>query len=154
MSDVGRMLFEPGDPGKNPFEFEQPASPPHDTKEDRHPSGERFLQILQENAELHRKKSRDYGTDSDPFYNIRQTENWCCPNCHEPIPAWLGALIRLSDKIFRLKAYTRNGSLANEGVEDSLRDMGVYASIAQVLFEEAQLPDEPPPAEPDKFHSL
>ena len=108
----------------------------------RHPSSQRLHDILDELGALHDKKQADYGTVEDPFANIRATEEWCCPSCHVPIPAWLGALIRLNDKVVRLKAFTRNGHLANEGVVDSLRDIGVYAPIAQVLWEDRRKPTE------------
>lgn len=101
-----------------------------------HPSNKRFHAILAELGALHDKKQSDYGTDDDPFANVRATEQWCCPSCHVPIPAWLGALIRLNDKVVRLQAFTRNGNLANEGILDSLNDIGVYAPIARVMYEE------------------
>ncbi len=104
-----------------------------------HPSNQRFHAILAGLGELHDKKQEDYGTSEDPFANIRATEQWCCPSCRTPIPAWLGALIRLNDKVVRLKAFTANGKLANEGVIDSMRDIGVYAPIAQVMWEEQDI---------------
>ena len=104
----------------------------------RHPSSQCFHDILGELGALHDKKQADYGTDEDPFANLRATEDWCCPTCHTPIPGWLGALIRLSDKVKRLQAFTRNGKLANEGVIDSMDDIGVYAPIARVMYEEAE----------------
>jgi len=104
----------------------------------RHPSSQRFHDILGELGALHDKKQKDYGSGEDPFANLRATEDWCCPACHAPIPGWLGALIRLSDKVKRLQAFTRNGKLANEGVIDSMDDIGVYAPIARVMYEEAE----------------
>ncbi len=101
-----------------------------------HPSNRRFHAILKGLGDLHDKKQEDYGTGEDPFANIRATSQWCCPSCHTPLPAWLGALIRLNDKVVRLQAFTRNGALANEGVVDSMGDIGVYAPIAQVMWEE------------------
>jgi hypothetical protein len=96
-----------------------------------HPNSARFHEILKELGELHDKKQRDYGRGEDPFANIRASEEW-------GVEAWIGAMIRLNDKVRRLQAYVLNGSLANEGVEDSLNDIVVYAGIARVLFEDAQ----------------
>ncbi len=117
-----------------------------------HPSNVRFHAILKELGALHDRKQEDYGTEDDPFANVRATEEWCCPSCHAPLPGWLGALIRLNDKVVRLKAFTRNGKLANEGVVDSLRDIAVYAPIAEVLFEERDInkPKSGPVLPPDK----
>ena len=96
---------------------------------DRHPNSQRFHDILQAVGELHDRKQKDYGRGDDPFANVRATEAW-------GIPAWVGAMIRANDKIVRLQSFQQNGTLANEGVEDSLLDIAVYAIIALVLFEQ------------------
>lgn len=96
-----------------------------------HPGSERFHEILRELGELHDRKQADYGTDEDPFANVRATAQW-------GIPAWQGALIRLNDKVMRLKSLARNGKLYNEAAEDSMRDIAVYAIIALVLWEQEQ----------------
>ena len=95
----------------------------------RHPNSERFHQILKELGDLHDKKQLDYGRGNDPFANVRASLDW-------GVPAWVGAMIRLNDKVKRLQSFSIKGSLANEGVEDSLRDISVYAAIALVLYEE------------------
>ena len=45
-------------------------------------------------------------------------------------------MVRATDKVRRLQTYAVNGRLANEGVEDSLMDLAVYAIIALVLWRE------------------
>lgn len=89
----------------------------------------RFHEILKELGELHDKKQADYGRDNDPFANVRASEEW-------GVPAWIGAMVRLTDKVRRLQRFAQRGSLMNEGAEDSLRDIAVYAIIALVLLEE------------------
>jgi len=91
----------------------------------------RFIALLDEIEATHARKQRDYGTDADPFANIRGSEEW-------GVEAWRGAMIRATDKIRRLQTYARTGTLANEGVEDSLIDLAVYALIALVLFREGK----------------
>jgi hypothetical protein len=91
----------------------------------------RFHEILAECGVMHDVKQADYGTDEDPFANVRATEEF-------GIDAWIGAVIRLADKVQRLKSMVRNGSLKNESVEDSLTDIAVYAIIGRVLWEELQ----------------
>jgi len=98
----------------------------------RHPDSARFHAILGELGALHDKKSRDYGTDTDPFANVRGSEDW-------GIAPWVGALLRATDKMRRLQKYAKVGELANEAVEDSFRDLAVYAVIALVLFEKAKI---------------
>jgi len=90
----------------------------------------RFLQLTKEIADLHAKKSQDYGSDTDSLANVRASELW-------GTPAWVGALMRLNDKVVRLQRFARDGELANESAEDSMRDIAVYALIALVLYEEA-----------------
>jgi hypothetical protein len=60
---------------------------------------------------------------------VRSSKEW-------GVSPWIGALIRLNDKVKRLQAFAIKGSLANEGVEDSLRDISVYSAIALVLYEQ------------------
>lgn len=96
-----------------------------------HPLSQDFLDVLEEARELHLKKQRDYGKPTDPFANVRGAEEW-------GIPGWVGAMVRAMDKMRRLQSYTRTGSLENEGVEDSLLDLLVYAGIGLVLFREQE----------------
>lgn len=94
-----------------------------------------FTDILKHIRDLHNRKSEDYGKDNDPYANVREgAVNW-------GIEPWIGAMIRASDKVARLQAYARNGVLANEGVEDSLQDIAVYAIIALILFRQ-EMPHE------------
>lgn len=95
----------------------------------RHPNSERFHQILKEHGELHDKKQMDYGRGEDPFANVRSSAEF-------GVDPWVGAMIRLNDKVRRLQALEQNGDLQNESAYDSFRDIAVYATIAQVLFEE------------------
>lgn len=98
----------------------------------RHPKDARFHELLGELAALYNKKQLDYGKGDDPFANVRGAEEW-------GIPAWVGAMIRATDKIKRLQTFAAKGSLANEGVEDSFKDLAVYAMIGLCLYEEARI---------------
>ena len=91
---------------------------------------ERFEAILAEVLELHARKSKDYGSDEDPLANIRASAEF-------GVLPWIGALVRLNDKIYRLKRHASGHTLANESAEDSLIDICVYAPIALALFREA-----------------
>ena|SRR5579864_1079405 len=94
-----------------------------------HPKSQEFHDLLIKIGELHNRKQKDYGTDTDPFANIRASEDF-------GIDGWIGALVRLNDKIARLKNFAKKKSLANESVEDSLLDISVYALIALILYRE------------------
>lgn len=90
---------------------------------------ERFHAILDELGALHDRKQADYGRETDPFANVRASEEW-------GVPAWVGAMVRATDKVRRLQRFAQKGVLLNEGAADSLRDLAVYAVIALVLLEE------------------
>jgi hypothetical protein len=106
-----------------------PSLEPVEPKLERHPNSARFHEILSSLAELHDRKQADYGRGDDPFANIRASEEW-------GIDPWVGAMVRLNDKIRRLQSLIANGQLQNESAEDSFRDIAVYAVIALVLFEQ------------------
>ena len=95
----------------------------------RHPGSDRFHELLEEKGLLHDRKQADYGTVGDPFANVRASTEW-------GIPPWVGAMVRLNDKVRRLQSLVRNGKLENESATDSLDDIAVYAIIARVLLEE------------------
>lgn len=96
---------------------------------DRHPLSARFHELLSEAGELHDDKQADYGLDSDPFANVRASSAW-------GMPAWVGAMVRATDKVRRLQTYARKGELRNESVIDAFMDLAVYALIARILYEE------------------
>lgn len=101
---------------------------------ERHPGSARFHELLAELGALHDKKQLDYGTAADPFANVRASVEW-------GMPGWIGAMVRLGDKVHRLQAFARKGRLANESAFDSLRDIAVYALIAYVLLEQDATPN-------------
>lgn len=94
-----------------------------------HPSSKRFHELLEKAGNLHDLKQSDYGRNDDPFANVRQSSDW-------GVPAWVGAMIRLNDKVVRLKSLASKGSLNNEAAIDSFMDIAVYALIACVLYEQ------------------
>ena len=88
-----------------------------------------YLAILDELRELHCRKAHDYGSDADPLANVRASAEL-------GVAPWHGALLRAADKWFRLKRFVERGTLANEGVEDTLKDMAAYLLIALRLYRE------------------
>jgi hypothetical protein len=78
---------------------------------------------------LQESKGEDYGSDVDPLYNIRSTEDY-------GLPGWAGACIRANDKLRRIQSFQRNGQLQNESLEDALIDSAVYYIHALRLYRE------------------
>jgi len=91
-----------------------------------------FLELLEELRHLHLSKSQDYGSESDPLANIRQGAEFV------GIEPWRACLVRVADKVQRLKTYCKTGRLAHEGVRDTLLDLSAYSLLAIVLFDEGK----------------
>ena len=89
----------------------------------------KFDEVLQELKEMHDRKQADYGRTTDPFANVRASEDF-------GIPGYIGALTRANDKMRRLQKHATDGNLVNESVEDSFIDLAVYAIIGLILDRE------------------
>ena len=75
--------------------------------------------LTDESRELMAVKNQDYGAkDVDPFRNFRMFGR-------------LGILVRMSDKLARLRTFLERGefSVKDEGVVDTIRDIINYAVI-------------------------
>lgn len=95
-----------------------------------HPTSADFRHLLDEVWHMHRSKSADYGEDTDPLANIRQSA------AAVGVEPWRGCLLRMMDKVQRLKTYCARGTLANEGVRDTLLDLASYCLIGVILHDE------------------
>jgi len=113
---------------------EQPAFRGDSLIEERavHPTSQAFFDLCDALKEMHRRKSADYGSPAgdDPLANIRNGAAFV------GIPAWRGAMVRLSDKVTRLATYNATGSLSCESLEDNLFDLASYALLALLLHRE------------------
>lgn len=94
------------------------------------PGSREFCNTLDEIKDLHLRKTLDYGIDDDALSNIRQSADVV------NMPPWAGCILRISDKMHRLKAFFRRGRCEFDGVEDTLKDIASYAAIALVLYRE------------------
>lgn len=126
--------------GKGLFNFEPPSSYADAVEDDRlamaispvpvrHPNSARFHELLGQVGATHDRKQQDYGKGDDPFANVRASEEW-------GVDGWVGAMVRLNDKVRRLQSLRTKGYLANESALDSFMDIAVYALIAYVLYEQ------------------
>jgi hypothetical protein len=98
----------------------------------RHPLSQRFHDILLEMGEMHDRKQADYGKADNPFANVSDGA------LEVGLEPWIGAVIRMGDKMRRLQAAARGQNLVNESICDSFIDLAVYSAIGLVLYEEAQ----------------
>jgi len=99
--------------------------------EPRHPSSEAFIALLDELQQLHLSKSQDYGSEVDPLANIRHGAELV------DIEPWRGCMVRIADKVQRLRTYCRTGRLVHEGVRDTFLDLAAYSLLAIELHQEA-----------------
>ena len=95
------------------------------------PGSEAFIAVLEEVKQLHLKKSLDYGADEDALMNIRDSADII------NVELWAGAILRISDKMHRLRSFFRRGVVEFDGIEDTLLDMCSYSAIALVMYREA-----------------
>ena len=98
------------------------------------PGSDKFLAALDEIRELHLRKTLDYGQDEDALSNIRSSADVI------NVSPWAGCILRISDKMHRLKSFFRRGRTEFDGVEDTLLDIAAYAVIALVLYREGKKP--------------
>ena len=88
-----------------------------------------FYELLGEMARIHAIKNLDYGAGA-PFGNFKFSEDIT------GIPAWKGALVRLTDKWGRIKSLvTRNEGpyVKEESLRDTLIDNAVYSLLIITL---------------------
>ena len=80
-------------------------------------------EIFEGDLELLLKKGHDYSGDDDCMENLRAF-------------GFLGAVVRIGDKFFRLKNFVQSGELyvKEESVIDTLRDLRNYGYLAEILY--------------------
>lgn len=117
----------------------RPAQQPEGSMADLRAWGHpRYYEILEEMANLHEAKSRDYDGTSAPLSGFHEGEDF-------EVPAWLGVLIRMGDKWGRIKSLVGqggSGQVKEETLADTLTDLAAYAIICRILREETFHHDE------------
>lgn len=96
-------------------------------------ASKQYLELLKELESLHYKKSAGYAGQDNPdaWANFRMSENF-------GVSAFLGCLIRITDKFIRIQNLVKNPSndMVGESVRDTLFDLASYALIAICLWDE------------------
>ena len=90
----------------------------------------RFHKVLDNLRNIHEQKSSDYGDTNDPLANVRRGAELI------GVEHWKGCLVRIADKLQRIKKHCNGGELTNENLVDSLDDLASYAVIMRALYEE------------------
>ena len=89
----------------------------------------RFVEIVKELIDLHAKKSSDYGSTNEPLGNLHAIKRL-------GFDPFVGVAVRMQDKMARLESYVNKDQLYCEGIEDTLRDIAVYAILGIILLEQ------------------
>lgn len=95
----------------------------------------RFYQLLEEMKRIHDRKNSDYSKKGDPLSNFRLVEEI-------GMPAWLGVLVRITDKYSRIvqlanKALSdEEAAVKDESIRDTLIDLANYCVLCVILFEQ------------------
>lgn len=120
---------DPDIPKMTKEEFHAIVSPRPTEKEAQSVGDPQYLALLDELRQMHLNKAADYGSGEEPLANLKQSTNL-------GIAPWIGCILRLSDKLFRIHSLIRNGKLVNESIDDNLKDMASYALLALRLLRE------------------
>ena len=77
-----------------------------------------FIKLQQEELELVKKKNADYSSEDNPFANFDMFGAY-------------GFLVRMSDKLMRVKQILEHGEIKvkDESVKDTLMDLSNYANL-------------------------
>jgi len=93
--------------------------------------------ICSEAADLMRKKNMDYGSDGNVFLNFTMTEAMGLGTTVQ------GILIRMADKISRLRSFDERGELQNESARDAVIDIVNYAILVHAYKLQEQIAKAP-----------
>ena len=94
---------------------------------------ERFYELLEEMKKTHNAKRHDYANTKDVFAKFRTCEL-------AGISAWKGCCVRIGDKFSRIMGFAKKEKLEvkDESIKATLIDMGNYALIDLILYEECE----------------
>lgn len=89
----------------------------------------RFAELLRDMQALHDAKGQDYEGNGRPYENLREGEDW-------GVQPWVMTMMRVGEKMRRVKSFAQKGTLQNESLTDSLMDIAILSLIAIQLLEE------------------
>lgn len=97
-----------------------------------HSGHPRFYELIDTISDLHHRKNSNYARKGEPLSNFQECESF-------GVPAFQGALVRMSDKWCRIKELSGGTPDAvGESVKDTLMDLAVYSLIAIILYEQSE----------------
>lgn len=99
-----------------------------------------FYQVLDRVKALHDEKGEGYEAPGDAAYpNYRRMTRWAkAIGQHPELAGSIYAIMRLEEKLERVRAILEGSDPGHETIEETLLDMGVIAPIALLLYQEAK----------------
>ena len=92
----------------------------------------RLEELYANNVAISRRKNADYANEHDALANFKACEAF-------GIPAEIGILVRMTDKLMRISNLIKPGAEAkvkDESVLDTLSDLANYSAILRIYLEE------------------
>lgn len=92
----------------------------------------RLNELYTNNVQISARKNADYANEHDPFQNFRVCEAL-------GIPAEVGLIVRMSDKLMRasnLITPGREAQVKDESILDTLSDLANYSMILRMYLEQ------------------
>ncbi len=110
----------------------------------------RFLDYADTLKKIHSSKNHDYADQSEPLSNFRIVNEIVSGVPDSPFKV---AFTRLIEKVLRIAEVAKKGNkVADESINDSLIDSGVYSGLCKILIEEYGLnPDKKNPYIPEDY---
>lgn len=105
-----------------------------------------FYKALEDIANLHEEKNRQYATPDDPLGNFRRTgqiiRKMLKPGIDPTLASCLAFMSKQVDGVYEIFGEMKEGTI--DSLEDKLLDIQVYANIALILVREIQAAKTPP----------
>ena len=99
----------------------------------------KFYKILEQMAELHSKKNKDYATKEDPLRNFKRAAEWAkkyklITDGYESVKVAIIYMLKQLDAAFKLLGDNQKGEV--EGFIDRMMDIAIYSVLIMILYEE------------------
>jgi len=106
----------------------------------------RFHELTEEESDLHNRKNADYAGGGHPLGNFNRVAALLAPykglDLGKPVVVAMVYMLKQLDAALWLMSQNRAGGV--EGVPERLGDIGVYAKLARIMYEEANAKDKEP----------
>ena len=88
----------------------------------------KITELMVQDVELMKRKNSDYSSEEDALSNLKEF-------------GFMGMASKIGDKYCRFKNWVKNGKyeVSDEGILDTLRDLGNFCYLARVMLSEEEI---------------